>query len=144
MSLIDTPGACRVMEAERRGIAQAIAAKPAGHAAASRVPLVSVVIGEGGSGGAAEIAVSDRMAMFEHSIFSVISPEGCVAILWKTSSSRPKEAAAALKLRCPRTSVIQDSSTKSFPNRSAGHRDHAAAAPPHYAEIPGALSLWTN
>ena len=97
VSLVDTPGAYPGMDAERRGIAQAIAANLQ-TMPTLRVPLVSVVIGEGGSGGALGIAVSDKMAMFEHSIFSVISPEGCAAILWKTSA-HAKEAASALRLR---------------------------------------------
>ena len=97
VSLIDTPGAYPGMESEQRGIARAIARNLAAMPNL-RVPIVSVVIGEGGSGGALGIAVSDRLAMLEHSIFSVISPEGCSAILWKTSA-QAKEAAAALKMR---------------------------------------------
>ncbi len=97
VSLIDTPGAYPGMEAEQRGIARAIAANLVAMPNL-RVPIVSVVIGEGGSGGALGIGVADRLAMLEHSIFSVISPEGCSAILWKTSA-QAKEAAAALKLR---------------------------------------------
>ena len=97
VSLIDTPGAFPGMEAEQRGIARAIATNLAAMPNL-RVPIVSVVIGEGGSGGALGIGVADRMAMLEHSIFSVISPEGCAAILWRTSA-QAREAAAALKLR---------------------------------------------
>jgi len=97
VSLIDTPGAYPGMEAEERGIAQAIAANLAAMPR-MRVPLVAVVIGEGGSGGALGIAVADRMAMLQHSIFSVISPEGCSAILWK-DGSEAKSAASALKMR---------------------------------------------
>ena len=97
VSLIDTPGAYPGTEAEERGVARAIAANLVAMPRL-RVPLVSVVIGEGGSGGALGIGVADRMGMFEHSIFSVISPEGCAAILWKTST-QAQAAAAALKLR---------------------------------------------
>ncbi len=97
VSLIDTPGAYPGMEAEERGIARAIAANLVAMPNLA-VPIVAVVIGEGGSGGALGIAVSDRMAMLEHSVFSVISPEGCAAILWKTSA-RAKEAASALRMR---------------------------------------------
>lgn len=97
VSLIDTPGAYPGTGAEERGVAMAIAENLRAMAK-FRVPIVSVVIGEGGSGGALGIAVGDRLAMFEHSIFSVISPEGCAAILWKTSSNA-KSAAAALRLR---------------------------------------------
>jgi acetyl-CoA carboxylase carboxyl transferase subunit alpha len=97
VSLIDTPGAYPGMEAEERGIARAIALNLSAMPRL-RVPLIAVVIGEGGSGGALGIAVSDRMAMLEHSIFSVISPEGCSAILWK-DGTEAKTAASALKLR---------------------------------------------
>lgn len=97
VSFIDTPGAYPGMEAEQRGIARAIAVNLAAMPRLG-VPLVAVVIGEGGSGGGLGIAVSDRMAMLEHSIFSVISPEGCSAILWK-DGSEAKSAASALKLR---------------------------------------------
>jgi len=97
VTLIDTPGAYPGMEAEERGIAQAIAANLI-EMPKLRVPIISVVIGEGGSGGALGIGVADRLAMLEHSIFSVISPEGCAAILWKTSK-KAKYAAAALKIR---------------------------------------------
>jgi acetyl-CoA carboxylase carboxyl transferase subunit alpha len=97
VTFIDTPGAYPGMEAEQRGIARAIAANLVAMPKL-RVPIVSVVIGEGGSGGALGIGVADHLAMLEHSIFSVISPEGCAAILWKTSTDA-KLAAAALKLR---------------------------------------------
>jgi acetyl-CoA carboxylase carboxyl transferase subunit alpha len=126
VSLIDTPGAYPGMESEQRGVAQAIAANLLAMPQL-RVPIVSIVIGEGGSGGALGIAVSDRMAMFEHSIFSVISPEGCAAILWKTSA-QAKEAAAALKLRAKdlRELGLID---EIIPEPLGGaHRDHAAAA----------------
>ena len=125
VSLIDTPGAYPGTEAEQRGIAQAIAANLLAMPQL-RVPLVSVVIGEGGSGGALGIAVSDRMAMFEHSIFSVISPEGCAAILWKTST-QAKQAAAALRLRAGdlRELGLID---EIIPEPLGGaHRDYAAA-----------------
>jgi len=97
VSLIDTPGAFPGMEAEQRGIARAIATNLAAMPNL-RTPIVSVVIGEGGSGGALGIGICDRMAMLEHSIFSVISPEGCAAILWRRSEEA-REAAAALRLR---------------------------------------------
>jgi len=126
VSLVDTPGAYPGMESEQRGIAQAIAANLLAMPRL-RVPLVSVVIGEGGSGGALGIAVSDCMAMFEHSIFSVISPEGCAAILWKTSA-QAKDAAAALRLRAKdllELGLIDEI----IPEPLGGaHRNHAAAA----------------
>ncbi|MBI1827051.1 MAG: acetyl-CoA carboxylase carboxyltransferase subunit alpha [Planctomycetes bacterium] len=124
--LIDTPGAYPGMEAEERGIARAIAANLVAMPKL-RVPLIAVVIGEGGSGGALGIGVSDRMAMLEHAIFSVISPEGCAAILWKTSA-QAKEASEALKLRAAdlRALGLIDSI---LPEPLGGaHRDHADAA----------------
>lgn len=97
VTLIDTPGAYPGVESEERGIAHAIAQNLVTMPQLS-VPIVSVVIGEGGSGGALGIGVADRLAMLEHSIFSVISPEGGAAILWRQSTFA-KEAAEALKLR---------------------------------------------
>lgn len=126
VTLVDTPGAYPGMEAEQRGIAQAIAANLQAMPML-RVPLVSVVIGEGGSGGALGIAVSDKMAMFEHSIFSVISPEGCAAILWKTSA-QAKEAASALRMRGKdllELGLIDDVLAEPV---GGAHRNHAAAA----------------
>lgn len=99
LSLLDTPAAESRLEAEERGIAQAIASSLALFAGL-RVPVVSVVIGEGGSGGALAIGVADRMIMMEFAIYSVIPPEGCAAILdtFGQDSSRAPEAAQALKL----------------------------------------------
>ena len=126
VSLIDTPGAFPGMEAEERGIARAIAANLMAMPRL-RVPLISVVIGEGGSGGALGIGVADRMAMFEHSIFSVISPEGCAAILWKTST-QAHAAAAALKLRA-NDLFEQGVIDEILPEPVGGaHRNHAEAA----------------
>ncbi len=94
--LIDTQGAYPGIGAEERGIAYAIAENLM-EMSRLRTPIVCVVIGEGGSGGALGIAVGDRVAMLQHSMYSVISPEGCAAILWKTAEKR-KHAAEALKL----------------------------------------------
>ncbi len=96
ITLIDTPGAYPGIGAEERGQAEAIAINLR-EMARLRVPIVSVVIGEGGSGGALALGVTDRILMLEHAIYSVISPEGCAAILWRTAERRG-EAAAALKL----------------------------------------------
>jgi len=96
ITLIDTPGAYPGLGAEERGQAEAIAMNLR-EMARLRVPLISVVIGEGGSGGALALGVTDRILMLEHAIYSVISPEGCAAILWRTAE-RKDEAAAALKL----------------------------------------------
>jgi acetyl-CoA carboxylase carboxyl transferase subunit alpha len=96
VTLIDTPGAYPGIGAEERGQAEAIAMNLR-EMARMRVPLISVVIGEGGSGGALALGVTDRILMLEHSVYSVISPEGCAAILWRSAEHREK-AADALKL----------------------------------------------
>jgi len=100
ISLIDTPGAYPGVEAEERNIGEAIAVNLL-TMAKLRTPIVAVVIGEGGSGGAIAIGLADRILMLENSIYSVISPEGAAAILWK-DKERVKEAAAALNLTAPR------------------------------------------
>jgi acetyl-CoA carboxylase carboxyl transferase subunit alpha len=96
VTLVDTPGAYPGKGAEERGQAEAIA-RSTEKCLQIRVPLVSVVIGEGGSGGAVAFATADRVAMLEHSIYSVISPEGCASILWK-DAEKMREAAEALRL----------------------------------------------
>lgn len=126
VSLVDTPGAYPGMESEQRGIAQAIAANLQAMPML-RVPLLSVVIGEGGSGGALGIAVSDKMAMFEHSIFSVISPEGCAAILWKTSA-HAKEAATAMRMRARDLLQLKLIDEVIAEPVGGAHRNHAVAA----------------
>jgi acetyl-CoA carboxylase carboxyl transferase subunit alpha len=99
ITLIDTPGAYPGIEAEERGQAYAIA-KNLYEMSKLSVPIISVVIGEGGSGGALGIGVCDKFAMLQHSYFSVISPEGCAAILWKKAMQENIiEAAEALKLQ---------------------------------------------
>jgi acetyl-CoA carboxylase carboxyl transferase subunit alpha len=96
VTLVDTKGAYPGMGAEERGQSGAIA-KSIEKSLRADVPIVSVIVGEGGSGGAVAIAVADRIYMLEHSIYSVISPEGCASILWR-SASHADEAATALKL----------------------------------------------
>ncbi|MFT3685550.1 MAG: acetyl-CoA carboxylase carboxyltransferase subunit alpha [Phycisphaerales bacterium] len=98
VTLVDTPGAYPGLGAEARGQAEAIAVNLR-EMAAIKTPIVSIVIGEGGSGGALGIAVADRVAMLQYAWYSVISPEGCAAILWKTANEQTNTAAAnALKL----------------------------------------------
>ncbi len=99
LTLIDTPGAYPGLDAEERGQAEAIA-RNLREMAKLRVPTVSVIIGEGGSGGALALGVTNRILMMEYAIYSVISPEGCASILWKDSSQAPA-AASALKLTAP-------------------------------------------
>ena len=96
ITLIDTAGAYPGVDAEARGQAEAIA-RSIESCLALRVPFVSAVIGEGGSGGAIALAVANRVLMLEHAIYSVISPEGCASILWR-SAEHAQEAAEALKL----------------------------------------------
>src|SRR5512135_134417 len=93
LCLIDTPGAYPGVDAEERGQAEAIARNLL-EMAKLEVPVVAVVIGEGGSGGALALGVADRVLMLENAIYSVISPEGCAAILWKTNSAKDQAAEA--------------------------------------------------
>jgi len=96
LTFIDTPGAYPGLGAEERGQAEAIA-KNLQVMASLKIPIVSVVIGEGGSGGALAIGVADRVLMLQHAVYSVISPEGCAAILWNDPQKAP-DAAEALKM----------------------------------------------
>jgi acetyl-CoA carboxylase carboxyl transferase subunit alpha len=99
VSFIDTPGAYPGIASEERHIAEAIAVNLR-EMFTLNVPIVAVVLGEGGSGGALGIGVADRVLILENAYYSVISPEGCAAILWKDQSHAPK-AAAALKMTAP-------------------------------------------
>ncbi len=96
ITLVDTPGAYPGKGAEERGQAEAIA-RSTEKCLQIGVPLISVIIGEGGSGGAVAFATANRVAMLEHSVYSVITPEGCASILWK-DSDKAKDAAEALRL----------------------------------------------
>ena len=96
VTLVDTPGAYPGKGAEERGQSEAIA-RSTQKCLQLKVPLVSVIIGEGGSGGAVAFATANRVAMLQHSVYSVISPEGCASILWK-DAEKMREAAEALRL----------------------------------------------
>lgn len=96
ISFVDTPGAYPGIDAEERGQAEAIAYNLR-EMAGLRVPIIVVVLGEGGSGGALAIGIGDRVLMMENAVYSVITPEGCAAILWKDAGRAP-QAAEALKL----------------------------------------------
>jgi acetyl-CoA carboxylase carboxyl transferase subunit alpha len=126
VSFVDTPGAYPGIGAEERGQAEAIAVNLL-EMSRMKVPIVSVVIGEGGSGGALGIAVADRVGMMQHAWYSVISPEGCAAILWKTSDAS-SQAAEALKLTAAdnlRLGTIDDVIEEPL---GGAHRNPAAAA----------------
>jgi acetyl-CoA carboxylase carboxyl transferase subunit alpha len=96
VSFVDTPGAYPGIEAEERGQAEAIA-RCLQRGLELETPFVAAVLGEGGSGGAVAIAAADKVLMFEHAVYSVISPEGCASILWRSAEHAP-DAAEALKL----------------------------------------------
>ena len=126
ISFIDTPGAYPGITAEERGQA-AIIAENLQAMSQIRTPIVCVVIGEGGSGGALGIGIGDRLAMLEFTYYSVITPEGCASILWKGSEHAPK-AAAALKMTSRdlmRFGIVDEV----IPEPLGGaHRDHREAA----------------
>jgi acetyl-CoA carboxylase carboxyl transferase subunit alpha len=96
VTLVDTPGAFPGVQAEERGQAEAIA-RSTEQCLALKVPMIAAIVGEGGSGGAVAIASANRVLMFEHAIYSVISPEGCASILWRTAD-KAAEAAEAMKI----------------------------------------------
>jgi acetyl-CoA carboxylase carboxyl transferase subunit alpha len=96
LTFVDTAGAYPGIDAEARGQAEAIA-RSIETCLAVRVPVIATIIGEGGSGGAVALAVGNRVLMFEHAVYSVISPEGCASILWR-SGEFTKDAAEALKM----------------------------------------------
>jgi acetyl-CoA carboxylase carboxyl transferase subunit alpha len=125
-TLIDTPGAYPGIGAEERGQSEAIARNLL-EMAELRIPIICVVIGEGGSGGALAIGVGDRTLMLEYSTYSVISPEGCASILWK-SADKAKDAAEALGLTAPRL-LEHKLIDRIIPEPLGGaHRDMAAMA----------------
>ena len=121
VALIDTQGAYPGIGSEERGVAQAIAVNLM-EMSRLRTPIVCVVIGEGGSGGALGIGVGDRAAMLEHSFYSVISPEGCAAILFKTGEQR-KRAAESLKLTAKELSKLDVIDTIIPEPLGGAHRD---------------------
>ncbi len=126
ITMVDTPGAYPGVEAEERGQSEAIARTMA-ILSMLKTPIITVVLGEGGSGGALALAVADRVLMMEHANYSVVSPEGCASILWKDHTMKRK-AAEALK------STAQDNLAfglidEVIPEPHGGaHRDHSAAA----------------
>lgn len=126
ITFVDTPGAFPGIESEERHVSEAIAVNLR-EMAMLTVPSIAVVVGEGGSGGALGIGVTDRVLIFENSYYSVISPEGCAAILWKDRAAAPL-AAEALKLNADHLSkmgVVDEVIPEPF---GGAHNDHAAAA----------------
>jgi acetyl-CoA carboxylase carboxyl transferase subunit alpha len=124
ITLVDTPGAYPGKGAEERGQSEAIA-RSTEKCLSIKVPLVSIIIGEGGSGGAVAFATANRVAMLEHSIYSVISPEGCASILWK-DAEKMREAAEALRLTAQNLSDLGVIDRIIKEPLGGAHRDRAA------------------
>lgn len=139
-TFIDTPGAYPGLGAEERGQAEAIA-RNLREMARIKVPILTTITGEGGSGGALALAVSDRVFMMENSVYSVISPEGCASIMWRDASKK-EVAAQALRITAPDLKEMQ-LIDEIIPEPDGGaHLDHDGAAAKvdevlfrHYAEI---------
>jgi acetyl-CoA carboxylase carboxyl transferase subunit alpha len=125
-TFIDTPGAFPGIESEARHVSEAIAVNLR-EMAMLRTPSISVVVGEGGSGGALGIGVTDRVLIFENSYYSVISPEGCAAILWKDGAAAPK-AAAALKVSADHLEALGVVNEVVAEPSGGAHNDPAQAA----------------
>jgi acetyl-CoA carboxylase carboxyl transferase subunit alpha len=137
VTFVDTPGAFPGVGAEERGQAEAIA-RNLREMAGFRVPIIVFVTGEGGSGGALAIAVGDRVYMLENSIYSVISPEGCAAILWK-DQSKAAEAAEAMKITAQDVAQLGVVDEVLPEPLGGAHRDPDAAAETVKSVLLGAL-----
>ena len=125
VTLVDTPGAFPGIDAEARGQAEAIA-RTTEKCLSLGVPVIAVIVGEGGSGGAVALAAANRVLMLEHAIYSVISPEGCASILWRGADRAP-DAAEAMKITAAdllRLGVIH---RIIYEPKGGAHRDHAEA-----------------
>ena len=125
VSLVDTSGAFPGVQAEERGQAEAIA-RSTEQCLALGVPLVAAVVGEGGSGGAVAIAAANRVLMFEHAVYSVISPEGCASILWRTAD-RAADAAEAMRVTAQQLAELGVIDRIIAEPLGGAHRDPAAA-----------------
>lgn len=145
ITFVDTAGAYPGVGAEERGQSEAIA-KSIEQCLRTDVPIISIIIGEGGSGGAIAIAVADKVFMLEHSIYSVISPEGCASILWR-SKDYAKDAAAALKLTAQNLNelkIIDGIIKEPIGGAHRGKDDTINAVADHIEEALSALSPLTG
>jgi acetyl-CoA carboxylase carboxyl transferase subunit alpha len=137
VTFIDTPGAYPGLDAEERGQSEAIA-RNLFEMARLRVPVVCVVIGEGGSGGALAIGIGDRLIMLQYSVYSVISPEGCASILWK-SAEKAELAAEAMGITAPRLQELGLVDEVLKEPLGGAHRDPRAMAESLQSALIGAL-----
>ncbi|MEY3940431.1 MAG: hypothetical protein RLZZ604_891 [Pseudomonadota bacterium] len=126
VSLVDTSGAFPGIQAEERGQAEAIA-RSTEKCLALGVPMVACIVGEGGSGGAVALAAADRVLMFEYAVYSVISPEGCASILWRTGD-KAADAAQAMKMTADDLKALRIIDRIVKEPMGGAHRDHALAA----------------
>ena len=125
LTLVDTPGAFPGIDAEARGQAEAIA-RSTEKCLSLGVPMIAVIVGEGGSGGAVGLAAANRVLMLEHAIYSVISPEGCASILWRGADRAP-DAAEAMKMTAADLLRIGVIHKIVYEPKGGAHRDHAGA-----------------
>ncbi|HEU4961636.1 MAG TPA: acetyl-CoA carboxylase carboxyltransferase subunit alpha [Sphingomonas sp.] len=137
LTLVDTSGAFPGVQAEERGQAEAIA-RSTETCLALGVPLVAAIVGEGGSGGAIALATGNRVLMFEHAVYSVISPEGCASILWRTAD-KAADAAEAMKVTAQDLARLGVIDTIVPEPLGGAHRDPAAAAAALGDAMDGAL-----
>ncbi|MGB5779649.1 acetyl-CoA carboxylase carboxyltransferase subunit alpha [Allopontixanthobacter sediminis] len=126
VTLVDTSGAFPGVEAEERGQAEAIA-RSTEACLALPVPMVATIVGEGGSGGAVALASAERVVMFEHAVYSVISPEGCASILWRTAEKAP-DAAEAMKVTAQQLLQLKIIDRIVQEPKGGAHRDPVEAA----------------
>lgn len=126
VSLVDTSGAFPGIQAEERGQAEAIA-RSTETCLALGVPMIACIVGEGGSGGAVALAAADRVLMFEYAVYSVISPEGCASILWRTGD-KAADAAQAMKMTADDLKSLRIIDRIVKEPVGGAHRDHALAA----------------
>ena len=142
VTLVDTSGAFPGVQAEERGQAEAIA-RSTEACLALGVPMISAVVGEGGSGGAIALAAGNKVLMFEHAVYSVISPEGCASILWRTADKAP-EAAEAMKVTAQDLKGLGVIDTIVPEPLGGAHRDPAQAIASLGDAIDGALGELGN